>query len=534
MTPQPDAAPAEHRDLSPVDALVELAHGVDAACEALVRRVIDADLVGLSHDHALLEAMTVTARLQRRIEGLMTELTGEVDARATHRPGTAGIAASVGCRNVNDLLQAVTLASPQAIAASVQVARKLRAARSFTSGELLPPELPALHAALLDGAVGVDGIAGVLGPLRDLDVAVGGERMRVAEAHLAAAARGACCPAGIAAADGASGGERTCASPECSGEAPWPCGVRELRSLARELALRLDPDGAEPIEARALRKRGVSFGIPRDGLVPVSGNLLVDVAAQFQRISDAMNNPKLQGPRFQPIGAEHDAARARARAGAGAGANVDANTDIADNAADLRSRAQKQHDVLATILTVAARSGDLPTIGGATPTLVVAVSAADLESGHGHAVLDGIDEPLTVAAARHIGCGSVIQRVRIERGRIHGLSITGRVFDHWQRKAIVLRDGACVIPGCGVPAAWCEIHHVVDHAAGGPTHTDNGVLLCWWHHRALGGFDSWEVRMRHGAPEARPPTWRDASRRWRPVGTSRLHPQSARNTPSRT
>ena len=121
-------------------------------------------------------------------------------------------------------------------------------------------------------------------------------------------------------------------------------------------------------------------------------------------------------------------------------------------------------------------------------------------------------------------CGSALQRVRSKDGRIQSLGIIDRVFNHWQRKAIVLRDGACVIPGCGVPAGWCELHHVAEHAEGGPTHTDNGVLLCWWHHRALGSRDGWEVRMRGGVPEVRPPLWHDASRRWRRASKSLLRP----------
>ena len=188
--------------------------------------------------------------------------------------------------------------------------------------------------------------------------------------------------------------------------------------------------------------------------------------------------------------------------------------------ADMRTRAQKQHDALATALTVAARSGELPTVGGAAPTLVVAVRAEDLVSGRGYAQSEGSDEPISIAAARHTACDGAVQRVISDRaGRIVGIHTLDRVFNHHQRKAITLRDGGCVIPGCRVPAGWCEIHHVTDHARGGPTHTDNGVLLCWHHHRTL-DTNGWAIRMDHGVPHVRGPAWWDPNQRWRPTTTS--------------
>ncbi|MFJ6429157.1 HNH endonuclease signature motif containing protein [Microbacterium maritypicum] len=99
-------------------------------------------------------------------------------------------------------------------------------------------------------------------------------------------------------------------------------------------------------------------------------------------------------------------------------------------------------------------------------------------------------------------------------GRIIGISATDRIFTAHQRRAIAIRDGECLIPGCHVPATWCEIHHVQEHARGGPTHTDNGVALCWHHHRTL-ATSGWEIRMRHGIPHIRGPVWWDPTRQWR-------------------
>jgi hypothetical protein len=54
-----------------------------------------------------------------------------------------------------------------------------------------------------------------------------------------------------------------------------------------------------------------------------------------------------------------------------------------------------------------------------------------------------------------------------------------------QRRALAARDRGCIIPGCGIPAEACQIHHVQDWAAGGDTDLPNLALLCWAHHRQV-------------------------------------------------
>jgi hypothetical protein len=62
---------------------------------------------------------------------------------------------------------------------------------------------------------------------------------------------------------------------------------------------------------------------------------------------------------------------------------------------------------------------------------------------------------------------------------------TTRTFTAAQRRAIVIRDQHCIWPGCDAPPAWCDAHHIVHWADGGPTSVDNGVLLCGRHHDRL-------------------------------------------------
>jgi 5-methylcytosine-specific restriction protein A len=112
-------------------------------------------------------------------------------------------------------------------------------------------------------------------------------------------------------------------------------------------------------------------------------------------------------------------------------------------------------------------------------------------------------------------CTGGIQTVVVDdAGAILQLGSPERCFTAHQRRAITLRDGGCLIPGCTVSAAWCEIHHVIPDESGGPTHIDNGVMLCWFHHRTI-DTSGWQIRMLRGVPHIRPPAWLDPGGTWR-------------------
>jgi hypothetical protein len=429
-------------------------------------------------DDAVLSLMTRVAGIVRQAEALLLAVVGEVEQREDaaaqpHRPTTRH-----GWRSMQELVQRATRLPGRRVGEVVRAARAIRRPVSFATGEVLAAKYPAMREAAADGIVGVDAVAAVAFGLDAADCS--DEARRAADVEIAASARG----------EGEDGG-------------PVP-SADDLRLQAQVWAMYLDQDGAEPREARALRKRGFTLGACHDGLVPVRGHLLPEVAGQVQQLFDSILNPKGDGP-DAPTGPRF----------------VDSGPlSPVEGAADPRTRVQRQHDAFATVVTVAARSGALPTIGGAAPTLVVSVAGDDLEAGRGHAHIEGCDEPVTLAVARHIACAGVVQRVTSDgNGRIRAIEVLDRVFAAHQRKAIALRDGGCIIPGCHVTASWCEIHHVTEHVVGGPTHTDNGVLLCWHHHRTLDS-SGWKVRMRNGVPEVRGPSWWDATVQWRPVTRS--------------
>jgi len=60
-----------------------------------------------------------------------------------------------------------------------------------------------------------------------------------------------------------------------------------------------------------------------------------------------------------------------------------------------------------------------------------------------------------------------------------------RYFNHNQRRAIMIRDGGCVHPGCEAPPAWARLHHITHHQHGGNTNISNAVSLCQAHHQLI-------------------------------------------------
>ena len=57
----------------------------------------------------------------------------------------------------------------------------------------------------------------------------------------------------------------------------------------------------------------------------------------------------------------------------------------------------------------------------------------------------------------------------LDVGRAH------RRFTPRQRRALVIRDGGCVFPGCDRKPKWCDAHHLKFWEDDGPTDLDNGV-----------------------------------------------------------
>ena len=482
-------------------------------------RVLSGDGFGLLSDDAKMQVLRLAGEIQRKTDAVVVETVASVPARPSGS-GDLAFCGQFGCRTMNELLQRVLRVDASGAGRVVKAASSIFREVDLSSGGWQAARWPRLREALLDGTIGISGLLAAVGPIDAAHRRVSEPLRWRADAQLAALARGLVAIEDLDTDDGDVDGDDSVADAADVQVGP-PATPEDLRAYARVIMAYLDPDGAEPAEEIAMRGRGIRFGRAKHGLIPIHGTLLPETAGALQRQFDAYLNPKVDGPPLPGVQFSDSDSDSDSDSG-----QFDADADVrrddgvlpsgdAGGMVDTRTRTQKQHDALAAILGIAARHDATPTLGGAAPTLIVSVTAEDYATGRGWAHIDGIDTPVSVATARHTACGGTIQRVLFDpEGRIIGIGVTDRIFTTHQRRAITLRDKECLIPGCHVPASWCEIHHVQEHARGGPTHTDNGVALCWHHHRTL-DTSGWEIRMDNGTPHVRGPAWWDPARRWR-------------------
>jgi hypothetical protein len=86
-------------------------------------------------------------------------------------------------------------------------------------------------------------------------------------------------------------------------------------------------------------------------------------------------------------------------------------------------------------------------------------------------------------AAQWLSCDSDVVSVLERDGDVVDVSRIHRVVSPRLRLALQARDQGCRFPGCSVPAARTEGHHIRHWAHGGRTNMRNLVSLCRFHHR---------------------------------------------------
>lgn len=117
------------------------------------------------------------------------------------------------------------------------------------------------------------------------------------------------------------------------------------------------------------------------------------------------------------------------------------------------------------------------------------VPTGQVGTAHGPGVVLGsraAGEPISPDMVRRIACDAGIIPVVIGgRGEVLDQGTMERCFTTGQVRALWRRDRHCTFPGCDVPAAWCDAHHLVHWIDGGATDLDNAALLCGRHHTVV-------------------------------------------------
>lgn len=156
---------------------------------------------------------------------------------------------------------------------------------------------------------------------------------------------------------------------------------------------------------------------------------------------------------------------------------------------DTRTPGQRRYHALMTVL----RRGVAGTRGQPTTAKAVVAVTIDFdtlrqmlaEKADGPGCGSTLDGARLVSAdsIRQLACDAdIIPMVLGSRGEILDQGRRRRLVTPGQRVYLARRDGGCSIPGCTVPATWCDAHHVVWWSRGGHSDVSNYALLCPRHH----------------------------------------------------
>ena len=150
--------------------------------------------------------------------------------------------------------------------------------------------------------------------------------------------------------------------------------------------------------------------------------------------------------------------------------------------------------------------------GGPRPQLII-TAAVDTLAGIDGAPAGQLEWGGTVSAetVRRLACDSAITRITGLGELEWEITHASHTIPPSTRRALVARDHHCVFPGCDRPAPWCDGHHLIFWADGGPTKLENLGLVCGPHHRKV-HEEGWTLKREDDRWVATPPPLRVAAR----------------------
>ncbi len=253
-------------------------------------------------------------------------------------------------------------------------------------------------------------------------------------------------------------------------------GTKAVVQRGIEISHRFDPDGLDFQEGVAQARRWLTLTQNHDGTLGLRGVL--------DKESGALALAVL-GPLAAPAA-------------------------VTEGLSDMRFPGQRYADAFVQLCQLATPA--LPDVRGERPHVLVTTTLESLQRQVGCALgtIEG-GFHISPGAIRRIACdANVIPVVLGAAGEPLDIGRSTRVVPIGLRRALIARDQACAFPGCDRPPSWCDAHHRIHWADGGPTSLGNLVLLCGHHHDRV-HRDGWSIKMIDYLPWFTPPRWIDST-----------------------
>ena len=254
-------------------------------------------------------------------------------------------------------------------------------------------------------------------------------------------------------------------------------------------------------------RREARWHVREDGMVEIRAVLPAETGAELLTALELA----LDRDGTAPPSSTETAACSASSSRAAAEPDHDDSSAIAERCAEITTeatldqrRADALHDLARTYL--AAEPDDRS--GEDRHLVVVQVNAESLSESVPAGTLPrcGVagGGPLEPRTAERLACtGKVSLALADVHGEILHLGRARRLASRAQRRALRLRDGTCVFPGCH-QSKHLDAHHLTPWSEGGPTDLDELALLCRRHHVMVHEGGLRLVRSRSGSSGAAP------------------------------